>query len=199
MALGLAITDRPAADDEDLLGRACQGDQDAVEALYRRHRGAARHVAGRCTTSPADADDAVSEAFTRVFAALPRLTGRKVAFRAYLLTAVRNAATDGYRRSARFALGEALPEEGFGSEPEEHALRGAEHHLMEEALQTLPARWRTVLWLTEVEGLTPLEVSQWLGLKPNAVAALAYRSRCGLRQAYLEAEERPAAGLRRAG
>jgi hypothetical protein len=64
---------------------------------------------------------------------------------------------------------------------------GLERNLVGEALQALPARWRTVLWLTEVEGLSPAEVSRRIGIKPNAVAALAYRARKGLREAYLQA------------
>jgi hypothetical protein len=67
------------------------------------------------------------------------------------------------------------------------ALMGLERNLVGEALQALPARWRTVLWLTEVEGLSPAEVSRRIGIKPNAVAALAYRARKGLREAYLQA------------
>jgi hypothetical protein len=67
------------------------------------------------------------------------------------------------------------------------ALLGLERNLVGEALQALPARWRTVLWLTEVEGLSPAEVSRRIGIKPNAVAALAYRARKGLREAYLQA------------
>ena len=61
---------------------------------------------------------------------------------------------------------------------------------MGEALQALPERWRTVLWLTEVEGMSPAEVSERIGIKPNAVAALAYRARKGLREAYLQAHLR---------
>ena len=44
-----------------------------------------------------------------------------------------------------------------------------------------------MLWHTEVEGRSPAEVGPLLGLAPNAVAALAYRAREGLRQAYLNA------------
>jgi hypothetical protein len=42
------------------------------------------------------------------------------------------------------------------------------------------------LWHTEVEGDSPAEVAPLLGLTPNSVAALAYRAREGLRQAYLQ-------------
>lgn len=54
------------------------------------------------------------------------------------------------------------------------------------ALSSLPESWRRVLWSLEVEGHTPREVAAVLGLAPNAVSALAYRARSGLRRAYLD-------------
>jgi hypothetical protein len=58
--------------------------------------------------------------------------------------------------------------------------------LIAPAFDTLPERWRTVLWHTEVEGESPSQVGPLLGLTPNGVLALAYRAREGLRQAYLQ-------------
>jgi hypothetical protein len=49
------------------------------------------------------------------------------------------------------------------------------------------------LWHTEVEGASPATIAPLLGLTPNGVAALAYRAREGLRQAYLRLHL-PAAG-----
>jgi hypothetical protein len=80
-----------------------------------------------------------------------------------------------------------MPETAGSPQADDMALLGLERNLVGEALQALPARWRTVLWLTEVEGLSPAEVSRRIGIKPNAVAALAYRARKGLREAYLQA------------
>ncbi|MCA1841746.1 MAG: sigma-70 family RNA polymerase sigma factor, partial [Actinobacteria bacterium] len=142
---------------------------------------------GMCASSAADAEDAVAEGFARVFAALPRMAGRQIAFRPYLLTCVRNAATDRLRRERRIDLRDQMPEAPSTSQADDMALMGLERNLVGEALQALPARWRTVLWLTEVEGLSPAEVSRRIGIKPNAVAALAYRARKGLREAYLQA------------
>ncbi|MGH8974648.1 MAG: RNA polymerase sigma factor, partial [Acidimicrobiia bacterium] len=88
------LTDIAVITEEELLDRARKGDKTAFGALYLRHRDAARKVAGMCATSAADAEDAVAEGFARVFAALPRMAGRDISFRPYLLTAVRNAATD---------------------------------------------------------------------------------------------------------
>ena len=181
------LADASLVSEEELLDRAREGDRSAFGTLYLRHRDAARKVAGMCASSAADAEDAVAEGFARVFAALPRMAGRQIAFRPYLLTCVRNAATDRLRRERRIDLRDQMPETPGTSQADDMALLGLERNLVGEALQALPARWRTVLWLTEVEGLSPAEVSRRIGIKPNAVAALAYRARKGLREAYLQA------------
>ncbi len=184
------LTDIAVITEEELLDRAREGDKTAFGALYLRHRDAARKVAAMCATSAADAEDAVAEGFARVFAALPRMAGRDISFRPYLLTAVRNAATDRLRRERRVDLRDTVPDEPASLTADDVALLGLERNLVGEALQALPSRWRTVLWLTEVEGLSPAEVSRRIGIKPNAVAALAYRARKGLREAYLQAHLR---------
>ena len=181
------LTDTSQVSEDELLDRARDGDRSAFGTLYLRHRDAARKVAGMCASSAADAEDAVAEGFARVFAALPRMAGRQIAFRPYLLTCVRNAATDRLRRERRIDLRDQMPETAGSAQADDMALLGLERNLVGEALQALPARWRTVLWLTEVEGLSPAEVSRRIGIKPNAVAALAYRARKGLREAYLQA------------
>ena len=188
MGQGHSLVDVTDSDD-DLLDRARQGDRGAFETLYRRHREAARRVAAVVSDSGADADDAVAEGFARLLAALPRLAGRPIVFRAYLLTTVRNVATDRHRRMRKVDLREAVPEGPSEPPADQGALSAAENHLVTQALQTLPARWRTVLWLTAVEGLSPAEIGRRIGITPAAVAALAYRSRQGLRTAYLQLDD----------
>ncbi|GMA95060.1 hypothetical protein GCM10025881_18840 [Pseudolysinimonas kribbensis] len=55
------------------------------------------------------------------------------------------------------------------------------------AFRTLPERWQTILWYTEVEGMEPAEAAPYLGLTANGAAALAYRARDGLKKAWLQA------------
>jgi len=43
-----------------------------------------------------------------------------------------------------------------------------------------------ILWHTEIEQRAQMEVASLLGLTANAVSALAYRAREGLRRAYLQ-------------
>lgn len=85
---------------------------------------------------------------------------------------------------------QVVPEAAALGVAEEGALSGFEREVLAEALQGLPSRWRTVLWMTEVDGLGPAEVAERLKIKPNAAAALAYPARRRLRVTYLQAHLR---------
>ncbi|HLF40182.1 MAG TPA: sigma-70 family RNA polymerase sigma factor, partial [Acidimicrobiia bacterium] len=185
------LTGATLLSDSELVTMAREGDRRAFGTLYLRHHDAAWRVACTAAIAPADAEDAVAEGFTKVFAALPRIVHREVAFRPYLLACVRNAAIDRHRRERKVDLRDDVPDRPIGmGEPDEIVIAHLERNLVGEALRSLPERWRTVLWLTEVEGMTPTEVSAVIGIKPNAVAALSYRAREGLREAYLQAHVR---------
>jgi RNA polymerase sigma factor (sigma-70 family) len=170
----------------------------SYEDLYVEHAPAARRVA--LSMVPRDvADDIVAEAFTRVLSAIRAGGGPGVAFRAYLLTAVRNTANDWLRASRRTtAVGDVehdldeqrLPEENLGLArlsrgPEAEAEARAEARLVAQAFAKLPTRWRAVLWQLEVEAKAPAAIAPMFGLSANGVSALAVRAREGLRQAYL--------------
>jgi RNA polymerase sigma factor (sigma-70 family) len=170
----------------------------SYEDLYVEHAPAARRVA--LSMVPRDvADDIVAEAFTRVLSAIRAGGGPGLAFRAYLLTAVRNTAHDWLRASRRTtAVGDVetevdeqrLPEENLGLArlsrgPEAEAEARAEARLVAQAFAKLPTRWRAVLWQLEVEAKAPAAIAPMFGLSANGVSALAVRAREGLRQAYL--------------
>lgn len=176
--------------DADLAVRAGAGDIPAFEELYRRHVQAAWRVAQAVTGNPHDAADAVSDAFTRVFQALPsRLQGGEN-FRPYLLASVRNASIDVLRRAGRTTPSDkedVLDTPTVGREPSDLVLAEVDSDMVAAAFRTLPERWRTVLWLTEVENMPPREVAVLLGISANGVAQLAVRARAGLRERFLQA------------
>lgn len=176
--------------DAELITAVRSGEAVAFGVLYERHCAAARAVARQYTNSAADAEDAVSDAFSRVFAAIQQGGGPDVAFRAYLFTVLRRVALHRVETGRR-----ALPTDdletleraaGPSGSTEEPALAEFERGVVSEAYKSLPERWQAVLWYTEVERLSPAEIAPVLGLTANGVAALAYRAREGLRQAYLQ-------------
>jgi RNA polymerase sigma factor (sigma-70 family) len=176
----------PAPSDAELIARVRAGSDSAFSVLYQRHVSAARAAARSLGASRSDVDDLASEAFTRVLSALRRGGGPEVAFRPYLMTCVRNAFYDKGRKDGRVDVPGEVPEDVnmalLNVPPDSEDAR-----LVAAAFASLPERWQMVLWHTEVEGRPAAEVGPLLGLAPNAVAALAYRAREGLRQAYLQA------------
>jgi RNA polymerase sigma factor (sigma-70 family) len=182
--------------DAALLARVRSGDDDAFGELYERHVGAARAAARALVPSPAEADDAVAEAFTRVLSILQRGGGPEQAFRPYVLTCVRHACFDRTKQVGRatpVAPGDLadLLNERYQDQPRD-TLSDAD--VVAQAFASLPERWQLVLWSTEVDGRRPGELASELALAPAAVASLAYRARQGLAEAYLAAHlQRPAA------
>lgn len=173
--------------DAELITAVRDGDTEAYGVLYERHLHAAKRAALCLAHTAAEREDLVADAFLRVLRALRDGGGPNEEFRAYLLVTMRNAAVS-KTRGASVA--------SYADVPEQYIPRPATGDpvvdqwnamTVASAFATLPERWRTVLWHTEVEEETPAEVAPLLGMRPNGVAALAYRAREGLRQAYLRA------------
>lgn len=183
MAGHLATVDGPPSDAE-LISAVRSGDTDAYGELFARHVEAARRL-GRQLVSAGDVDDLVSEAFAKVLQVLQRGGGPDLAFRAYLLTAVRRLHVDRIRMTARLHTTDDLTPFDPGVPFRDTAVEGFESAAAARAFASLPERWQLVLWHTEVERQKPAEVATLLGMTPNSVSALAYRAREGLRQAYL--------------
>ena len=178
----LPWADAPA--DAELISAVRGGDVHAFGPLFERHVEAARRLARQLVSGP-DVDDLVSDAFAKVLGVLQRGGGPDLAFRAYLLTAVRRLHVDRIRAGARLHPTDDLTPFDPGVPFRDTAIEGFENAAAARAFASLPERWQLVLWHTEVEGQKPAEVAPLLGLSPNSVSALAYRAREGLRQAFL--------------
>jgi RNA polymerase sigma factor (sigma-70 family) len=183
----MTVLDRFAgtSSDAELISRVRGGDLDAYGALFERHRDAATRLA-HALGAGADADDLVAEAFARVLAVLRDGRGPDLALRPYLLTTVRHGYVDRIRARSRAIPTDDLGTLDSGEEFADPAVAGFDSSAAARAFRSLPERWQLVLWHLEVEGQKPADVAPLLGMTPNAVSALAYRAREGLRQAFLQ-------------
>ncbi|MFD9702921.1 sigma-70 family RNA polymerase sigma factor [Lentzea sp. NPDC059081] len=196
------IGQRPPSD-SDLIDAVREGKVEAYGKLYERHVRSANILAMQLSTSSADADDLVADAFAKVLAALRSGGGPGTAFRPYLLTAVRHAAYDKTRKEKRLELAGDVEEVPGATKAtsvpfRDKAVEDLDQALAASAFATLPERWQTVLWHTAIEGQSPGEIAPLLGLTPNGVSAMAFRAREGLRKAFLQAhvQQEPAESCR---
>ena len=160
------------------------------ESAVRPHFAAAHHLARWLTRSAADAEDALQEAVLRAFRFFDRQ--RPTNPRAWLLRIVRNCCYDLREQREREpsaptdeeVLAAETPAEvvGFPAEnPEARLLRMADGKALESALRDLPAEFREVFLLREVEGLSYKEIADVASVPIGTVMSRLSRARAQLR------------------
>jgi RNA polymerase sigma-70 factor (ECF subfamily) len=192
MAAVVSASCLPAPSDECLLARLADGEREALEELFRRHRLMAYRVAHRLLGNEADALDAVQEGFIKALTHLDSFQGRS-SFKTWLLRVVSNAALDfGRQRGRRETISLDAPPAGKRERTHPFALddpatgleRADLRRLLDEALASLPeAQRRTFVLHAEAE-LSYREVAEVLGISIGTVMSRLYYARQKLR-AYL--------------
>lgn len=170
--------------DLDLVEQTRQGDSAAYAELWQRHAASGRTVAR--SYSSLDPDDLVSESFTKIYDAILAGGGPRGAFRPYLFTTIRNTAA-GWGRARQETNLETLESFEDPESNEQSTLDALDRSTTAQAFRSLPTRWQEVLWYSEVEQMTPAQIAPLVGMSANSTAALAYRAREGLRQAWIRA------------
>ena len=74
----------------------------------------------------------------------------------------------------------------IGLDPEQQVLRGELGTLLELAIEALPAPYRSVLVLRDVEGMSTAETAECLDLSQEAVKTRLHRARALLREELFE-------------
>lgn len=173
------------ARDQERIAAIQAGDLAAYDELFREYRGLAIAVAMDVLHDLADAEDVVADCFTDLLGAISRGTGPTGSFGAYLKTTVRHAAyksSAGTRRQIPTDDMARLDRMQLSDNPVDEL---SEDSAVGRAFEALPEELRTVLWLTEVEGLSPAEAAEQLGSTPSRVRELAARARTELSATFV--------------
>lgn len=184
-------------DEQALIESARKGDARAFNHLVLLYQGMAYNVAFRILSDPDAASDATQDAFLKAFKAMRRFRGGS--FKAWLLRIVTNACYDQLRRKQRRPTSslDDLPVEADHSpylhdpaeKPDEYVERRELGHTIQAGISMLPVEQRTVLVLSDVQGLSYIEISEVMGISLGTVKSRLSRGRARLRDYMVEQGE----------
>lgn len=166
--------DAPVRHDAELVAAIRRGDVRAFERLFREHYQPLCRFAARLVDDASQAEDLVQSVFTTLWANRAAWTVER-SERAYLFTAVRNAAFNHRRhRSVRLdweraAAHAALADRPAAPDPDAILARKEMADELARALATLPARCRMVMELRWRDQLSYAEIAEVMGISVKGV------------------------------
>jgi RNA polymerase sigma-70 factor, ECF subfamily len=199
------LIDPARAPDDALLEAVRGGDERAFVALVQRYSGLMLRVALGHVRGRAVAEEVVQEAWTAVLSGLDGFEGRAT-FKTWLMRILTNRAKTRGEREARSVPFSALAGDGdddldgvvpagrrrlpgmwaggagiWSALPPERMLAGELRARLRQAIDRLPARQRTVISLRDVEGWSPEQVCEALGVSEGNQRVLLHRARSRVR------------------
>lgn len=199
----------PATDDVALVEKLRARDEAALRALLARYYRGTVRLAGAYVRSEAVAEEVAQEVWMAVLGGIEGFEG-KSSFKSWLFRIVVNAAKKRGAREARSVPFSSLEtsDEGepvvdpdrFASSgrwvghwiappvrrPDEQLLAGEAAALVREAIEALPDLQRQVITLCDVNGCSPEEVSEILGVTAVNQRVLLHRARSKVRSVLEE-------------
>ena len=182
-------------DDAELARRCAARDPAAVRQLVTANNQRLFRAAWSILKDRTDAEEAVQSAYLKAFAGIDRFEGRS-SLSTWLTRIVINEALERLRSSRRrIAQFEAegvvvldsyrdmLMRGSDSAAPDAAAARGQLRALIESAVAQLPAPFRSVFVLREVEGMSVEETAEALGIPPATVKTRMLRARRKLQDA----------------
>ena len=178
--------------DAEWVARAQSGSLEAFEELVRRHSQLIYRTLAAILGNPADAQDAMQDTLLSAFKHIGGFQGRSK-FSTWLVSIARNSALQRLRRGKNM---ESLDEGGYDEEtdfrprqvrawqdnPEQFYSKSEIRQLVERGILALPANYRAVVMLRDIQQLSTDEVAQQLGLSVPTVKTRLLRGRLMLRE-----------------
>jgi len=158
--------------EEEIIEGCKKGKRKAQDELYRRYSASMLGISMRYSTNVSEAEDALQEAFIRIFKYIVNFEGRREgSLSAWIKTIVVNTTLSHNRNNKKHHYTEDIDDVQVGDDPEpfiedeDNAKRQQQKVL--KAIQQLPVGYRTVLNLYVVEGYTHKEIAEILEISEN--------------------------------
>ncbi len=174
------------SDEQALIQRCLAGDVAAFEPLVEKYRQRVWRLAYQILHDREEAWDCAQEAFVRAFHSLSSFRGQS-AFYTWVFRITVNLATDRHRArgaQARAFGAERVPEEEWarttadsGARPDQVAARAEQRERIRQALDALPPKARTIIMLSDIEGLSYREIAEVLNCPIGTVMSRLHNAR----------------------
>jgi RNA polymerase sigma-70 factor, ECF subfamily len=176
--------------DEEVVERVRAGETAWFEILMRRYNRRLFRVSRSILSDDAEAEDVMQDAYVRAYTHLDQFDGR-ASFATWLTKIAVHEALARLRRRRRLvemdAFTEASEEQRMPvsktPSPEQEVLIRTLGIILESAINQLPAAYRSVFMLREVEEMSTAETAECLGISEEAVKVCLHRARARLRKA----------------
>ena len=178
------------SNDADVVDAVVQGDTDAFELLFERHRKRVGAIAGRFFQQQTQIEEIIQDSFTKAYFGLPHFSQYKVdSFAAWLARIAFNSCYDELRRQSR-RREQSTSEFSDIERQELRALvtesraesTAINRDLANKLLGMLNAEDRLVLVLLDVEGLSVAEIARLMNWSSPKVKIRVFRARSDLRE-----------------
>ena len=176
-----------------------RGDDEALEQALALLQNTVFSFSMRVCGQRQDAEDTMQEVLLKSVPQLPKFDSPK-ALVVWLYKVAKNRCLMSRRRSKfapnrELSLEELMPDRREleklsaenGINPERLAIRSEEAGMLRQAIQKLPAQYRIVLVLRDMEGLTDEDVAEITGLRAGTVRVRLHRARLFVRKELMKA------------
>lgn len=165
--------------DAELVERVLKGDEAAFTGLMRRHKTWLYQFVRRHTPTSEDAYDVLQDSFASAWRALKGYD-RSRPFEIWLRRIALNKCRDrGRREAVRRAAFRLMgrPDTDAPAVAEHAEIQNETLRRLQQALDTLPPKYREAITLTALQGLSQREAAEILGVTPKVVELRVYRAK----------------------
>jgi len=175
--------------DEEVVARVLSGETPLFEVLMRRYNQRLYRMSRMILRDDAEAEDVMQDAYVRAYEHLDQFAG-KAAFSTWLTRIAIHEALARKRRRGRQDELDALPQSGESMPMMKSSAPSSEtstataqtREMLEQAIETLPETYRSVVVMREVEEMSVAETAASLGVTEAVVKTRLHRAHAMLRK-----------------
>lgn len=177
------ITFRKETEEERWLRKALDGDNTAIEWIYRKHVRYLSALCSRYITEDEDIKDVLQESFIKIFTSLDSFKYRgEGALKAWMAKITLNETLKFVRNNSRLPIDSIDDKDMNIADGDSMETEDIPTDVLHQFIRELPDGYRTVFNLYVIDDKSHREIAQLLGIKENTSASQLHKAKSMLAQ-----------------